>query len=149
MRKAVCLVILTIIFALPAGAFQAKGMGFSFIEPTGLSAKVWLARGRALQASAGWSSHKGNPFQIQADYQFVQIGLSRSTLSEFLLYAGAGARLRFQSDIRAALSFPLGMDFQSKAVPINFFLEITPQVTLNPDSAATIQAALGFRYLFN
>jgi hypothetical protein len=148
MRKAALIVLLPGL-VLQADAFQAKGMGFSFIEPTGLSAKIWLKRGRAVQAAAGWSPHKGNPFQVQADYQFVQFSLFRNPSSDFLLFAGAGVRLRFQSDIHAALRFPVGFDFQSKAVPLNLFLEFTPLIALNPDVGIDLKAALGFRYLFH
>ncbi len=103
----------------------------------------------ALQAAAGWSSHRGRPFQVQADWQFFQRGLDLSALSELRLYAGAGARLAFASDIRAAVRLPLGLDFLSRSVPLNFFLEFVPLVILNPKVSTDLRAALGVRYLFD
>jgi len=148
MRKAACLVVM-LAMHLPAVAFQAKGMGFIFIEPAGLSLKMWFQRGAGFQAAAGWSSRRGNPFQVQADYQFFQRGLYQSLSSEFRFYAGAGARLDFHSDIRVSVRIPLGLDFQSWDVPLNLFLELTPLVNLNPTVGIDLRAALGVRYLFD
>lgn len=125
-----------------------SGLGVIFIEPTGLSWKFWWGKRGALHTAVGWSSQKGNKLVTQADYLFSFVDIFKGEMSKVQLSFGFGGRLKFKKDTHFGIRFPLAVDFISKKVPLNFFLEIVPLLNLTPGAGFDLIGAVGFRYLY-
>jgi hypothetical protein len=149
MRKSImAFVLIAFLFCGNAIAQSNRyGIGVIFIEPTGLSAKFWMQK-TAIHAACGWSSQKGIPFLLQADYLFPQINLFQDELSRIFFSFGLGGRMTLKNDIHFGLRLPFALDFLSRKVSLNLFLELVPILNLESNPNFDLKGALGIRYLF-
>lgn len=138
---------LLLILAFPALA-QNYALGFIFVEPTGLSGKIWLGHRQSLAGAIGWASQKNNPLLIQADYLPPSLFLLSDANLKVTFYYGLGGRLVFNGEAEGGFRFPLGFDFLAQKAPLNFFFEIVPVLLLSPEARLTLKGAIGVRYVF-
>lgn len=138
---------LLLISAFPASA-QNYGLGFIFVEPTGLSGKIWLSHSQSLTGAIGWASQKNNPLLIQIDYLPPSLFLLSDANLRVTFYYGIGGRLVFNGQAEGGFRFPLGFDFLAQKAPLNFFFEIVPGLQLSPEARFTLKGAIGIRYVF-
>ncbi len=140
-------------------ASAQKGTGFGIIlgDPTGLTLKHWVSRDQALAASLG-GSYYGAP-RIGVDYLW-HFNAFRSSV--VLLYGDAGLAIGFgkgvrwwgdrgykysdRNDTRIGLRGMVGVDVLPRGVPLEFFLELGPLVTIAPGFASTVDVAIGMRF---
>ena len=134
-----------------SGWAQEKGWGLGVIlgEPTGISFKTWLKKDRAIDAAAAWSFGGSDAFHLHGDYLFHNRTLLNFDRNMIPLYYGIGARLRFQSESKFGVRFPLGMTFFIREAPIDIFLEVVPILNLAPSTELDFNAAIGARYYFH
>jgi len=139
--------LLFLISVFPASA-QTYGLGFIFVEPTGLTTKMWLANRQALAGGLGWSSQTGNPLLLQIDYLPPSLLLLSDSNLKVNFYYGLGGRLILNGGAEGGFRFPLGFDFLAQRAPLNFFFEIIPILLLSPEARLTLKGAIGVRYIF-
>ncbi len=136
------------IVGCPAAVFgqpRDYGLGLVIIEPTGLTGKVWLNRGAALDAAIGWSAKRDHFLQIHVDYLFYRYSFHSDYRVDFSLYIGAGGKIVFQDDDNAWLRLPVGVDFLARTFPLNIFFEVVPTFNF---SRLDLLGAIGVRYTF-
>lgn len=121
------------------------GIGLVLFEPSGLTGKVWLGRGAAFNGAIGWSAEENHYLHIQADFLFLDQRVAGDRNLDLDFYLGAGGKIIFRDFEGAWFRLPLGLDFQLKRTPLNFFFEVAP--TFNFKSLKLF-GALGFRYIF-
>ncbi|MGQ9671577.1 MAG: hypothetical protein ACUVV5_00415 [Candidatus Aminicenantales bacterium] len=128
------------------GKAHQYGLGLIFIEPTGLTGKIWLTKTTALAAAMGWSSLSDHYLHLHVDYLFYKVTLHVDRSTDFSFYLGAGGKIIFQERDNAWLRFPLGIDFLSQKSPINVFFEVAPSFNF---SKLDLVGAIGLRYTFS
>jgi len=144
--------------ALPASA-QDEGFGIGVIigEPTGLSLKKWVSRTAAIDGAIAWAFDPNTSFHVHADYLIHDYDLVKPDVGALPLYAGIGARLKFQDErrgrhrdsrTRTGVRIPLGMNYHFAQAPVDLFLEIVPILDLTPRTDVSLNAAIGARYFF-
>ncbi|MDP2360095.1 MAG: hypothetical protein Q8O14_05010 [bacterium] len=147
-----------------AGAASAEwlGLGVMLGEPTGLSAKTWLDKTRALDFGLAWTLSDDQDLHLHADYLLH----NRTLLAQsgvpggLTFYYGVGGRLQLRDDDdgrgrdndddkdRLGLRIPLGIAWTPPATPLDVFLEVVPVVDIIPDTEAGFNGALGVRFWF-
>ncbi|MCX7975003.1 MAG: hypothetical protein N3B16_10985 [Candidatus Aminicenantes bacterium] len=127
---------------------QNYGLGFIFVEPTGLTGKMWLANRQSLSGAIGWASQKDNPLVMQFDYLPPSFHLLSDVNLQVNFYYGIGGRLLVNSGTEGGFRFPLGFDFLVQKAPLNFFFEIVPILLLSPEAKLNLKGAIGIRYIF-
>ena len=139
-RSIVFLVLIAVIFCSTAAA-QDSGFGVGVIlgEPTGLSGKLWLGGGAAIDGAAAWSFNKNGNLHLHADYLLHSLG------DKIGLYYGLGVRAKLEDDRRVGIRFPLGIAYLTES-SLDIFLEAAPLLDLAPSTDFRLNVAIGFRY---
>lgn len=123
---------------------RSLGAGAVLGDPTGISGKLWLRGNKAIDGLAAWSI-KGDFFFIHSHYLYhFQEALEDE---QFTLYLGPGgyARLGGKND-RFGVSGNFGIAYNVNQFEI--FLELSPKVSLVPDTAGDLTGGIGFHYYF-
>jgi len=131
-----------------AGAPGKFGLGIILGEPTGLNCKVWLSDRVAYDAALAWSFGKEGNVHIHADYLLHNYDLIRTANNYTPIYYGIGARIKSQNDVVLGMRFPLGIDFRSRRIPIDIFIEIVPAFNIIPETELDLEGGVGVRYYF-
>lgn len=124
------------------------GAGIILGEPSGLTAKVWLEQGLALDAAVAWSFQGDSSLYIHSNalYHFRVLD---TTGGNFLTpYVGGGVAFRFQDDLNIGLRIPVGISWLLDAAPVEIFAEIAPGVGIVPETDFELGAGIGARYYF-
>lgn len=131
------------------------GLGIILGEPSGLSAKVFVAGPHAVQVHLGFGVGRRGFLVLIADYLFHVKDLVPPIGDVGFLwpYAGLGGRLgvlerRNDEDVIFGLRIPLGASFGFNAVPIEVFAEFAPGIGLLPETRAIFDGGIGGRYYF-
>lgn len=124
------------------------GAGLMLGEPTGLSAKYWLSERGALDFGVAWSFGNETALHMHADYLFHEFDLVKVDDEPLIFYWGGGVRLKFENQTKFGIRIPVGLAYELKRDPLEFFLELAPIVNLAPKTSASINAAVGARYYF-
>ncbi|MEA3311662.1 MAG: hypothetical protein U9Q76_05535 [candidate division WOR-3 bacterium] len=140
-----------------AGAAQAGrsshgdvGIGLQLGEPTGITAKFWLDRTSAIDATVGWNLISDR-FTLQAGYLYhFPLDVPTGSLAA---YVGAGGLIGAKGDghpedgdIFLAGRIPLGLEYIYS--PVSFYAELDPLVTLLPKTGFDFGGGIGFRFYF-
>jgi hypothetical protein len=159
-----CTSSLALFFPSRARAVQRSvGAGFVLGEPTGLSAKIWIERNRAVDAGVAFSLNEY--FLVYGDYLFHFPALFRGASlggHELLPYVGPGVMLAFDtsdseparfyrghsSNFALGLRVPFGLEWVPPRAPLGVFVEVVPGVGFIPETFAVIGAGIGVRYYF-
>jgi hypothetical protein len=133
------------------------GLGLILGEPTGITAKLYLADDRAIQAAVGFA-FIGGGIQGTADYLFHPYILQKRESFVLPFYVGPGVRLISYDDGRQSRSFAsgvrvvAGLVFDFKHVPIDVFVEAAAVGEYwfkdGKGLHAALNAAAGARYYF-
>jgi hypothetical protein len=131
------------------------GLGIQLGEPTGITAKFWLDRTSAIDATVGWNLISDR-FTLQAGYLYhFPLDIPTGSLAAYVgvggLMGGGSYRLdhpNYPSEayIYLAGRIPLGLEFIYN--PISFYAEVDPLVVLIPATGFGIGGGLGFRFYF-
>jgi len=132
-------------FANTPGNF---GLGLILGEPTGLSLKVWQSDYIAYDAALAWSFGKKGNVHIHIDYLLHNYRIIRTANSYTPIYYGIGGRIQTQDETALGVRIPLGINFRSRRIPIDIFLEIVPTLNIIPKTEFDLEGGIGARYYF-
>lgn len=126
------------------------GLGIQLGEPTGITAKFWLDRTSAIDATVGWNLISDR-FTLQAGYLWhFPLDVPTGSLAA---YVGAGGLMGAKGDehpgdgdIYLAGRIPLGLEYIYD--PISFYAEVDPLIVLIPATDFGIGGGIGFRFYF-
>jgi hypothetical protein len=127
------------------------GLGVILGEPTGFTAKGFIASPSAIQLHLGFGIGKKGRFLLAGDYLYHFHGLIPPVASAGWMspYVGIGAHLGFaREDAVFGLRIPVGLSFQIAGAPIEVFLEIVPGVGFLPATDPLVDGGLGARWYF-
>ena len=138
------------------------GFGIMLGEPTGLTAKLWVANDQALAFSLG-NSYLG-ALRLGADYLFHFNAFRTNVVN---LYAGPGVAVGFgesegwwyvhdedrfwfkrANDVGFGIRGVFGINIVPRRVPLEIFGEIGVLVGLLPGTHVNAEGAVGIRYYF-
>jgi len=125
------------------------GVGVVFGQPTGLVAKFWQTKDRAIDAGVAYSFNRY--IQVYGDYLFhfaVSPERTNRSLDPLSFYVGGGALLSLSSLVSLGLRIPLGLEWIFNSPKVGIFLEVVPGVSLIPSTAGFVQGGIGARYYF-
>jgi hypothetical protein len=149
MKRLVCAGLLMIL-CTPSGIAQDRGFGLGVIlgEPTGLSAKGWIASQSAFDVGVAWSfRHKGF-FHVHADYLWHFSNAIRAS-ERFVPYVGIGGRFgAVTGNAIFGVRIPFGLAWMPRNAPIDVFVEVAPVVDLAPATEFTMNGGIGARFFF-
>lgn len=122
------------------------GAGLIVGAPTGLTAKYWLSRTYAVNASIGF----GGSTSIHGDFIYQRLNEPTIDKIELNWYVGAGARVVFGSkDTELGIRIPVGIFYRFENFhDVDPFFELVPLMNLSPKSEFSLQAAIGARFYF-
>jgi len=132
------------------------GLGVILGEPTGISGKLWLGNGMAIDGAVAWSLSKNYSLHIHGDYLFHNFTLIDVEQGKLPLYYGIGGRIKIREDDpndnndddAIGVRFPVGLAYLFEGAPVDIFVEVVPILDLAPDTDFDINGAIGFRYFF-
>jgi len=152
-----------LLVASPAHAAGGPfGLGIILGEPTGLSAKVFLADSHAVDAALDWS-FVDDALYVHADYLLHFPGLFGARMPgaprhQWLPYVGIGGKVLLRDDRsrpkgeesrnRLGARVPFGLAWHPPTVSVDVFLEVVPALVLLPETDFDLDAGLGVRYFF-
>lgn len=151
MKRTITFVVLLTILGTMGVAAQDRGLGVGLIlgEPTGLSAKLWLSGGTAVDAAAAWSFRDSGALHIHADYLFHKFDLLDLPEGRLPFYVGLGGRIKLETETRIGVRLAVGADYLFESVPLDVFLEIVPLLDLVPATEFGFNGAIGVRYFLS
>lgn len=134
------------------------GVGIIVGEPTGICAKIYLAKDRALDIAAG-SAFISNGLQIHGDYVFHPWILQDRDSFVLPVYLGPGLRVidysggsTGSSHFAVGLRAVIGLLFDFKNAPLDAFLEVAfvgeYDFKTGNGLGAAFNAGFGIRYYF-
>jgi hypothetical protein len=134
---------LLILTPIAASAQQRSGIGLGFMagEPTGISAISWLGRGNALDLVVAWAFGGEGSFYLHTDYQYHSFVDRPLTV-----FVGLGGYIRLADNPVLGFRVPLGLTWLFQDVPLDFFVEVAPGMSLVPATDFSIQGGIGFRF---
>lgn len=151
MKRIIPFILLILLSVSTMNFSQERGFGAGIIigEPTGLSGKLWLLGGNALDMAAAWSFKGNGALLLQADYVFHTFNLIKVESGKLPLYYGIGGRIILHdNDTYLGIRVPVGLDYMFNNAPVDIFVEIVPILDLTPATDFDIGAGIGVRYWF-
>jgi hypothetical protein len=148
--KKVTLFLMSLCVATVSVRAEDKDFGLGIIagEPTGVSAKLWVASRTAFDLGVAWSFRHSGFFHLHADYLWHFPGEFESA-ERLTLYAGIGGRFGARRD-DALLGVRIvgGLAFWPRNAPIDVFVEVAPVMDLVPATELTANGGIGIRFFF-
>lgn len=133
---------------LLANAPGRLGLGIILGEPTGISFKAWQSDEVAYDAALAWSFGKEGSVHIHVDYLLHNYELIRTMNSYTPVYYGIGGRIKTKDETVLGFRIPLGINFRSRKIPIDIFIEIVPAFNVIPKTEFDLEGGIGARYYF-
>ena len=124
------------------------GLGIILGEPTGISFKSWQSDEIAYDAALAWSLGKDGKVHVHVDYLIHNYKLIRTINSNTPVYYGIGGRIKTKDETALGVRIPLGINFKSRKIPIDVFIEIVPTLNLIPETVFDLEGGIGVRYYF-
>lgn len=151
--------LLLIALAVAAQAAHAShgdvGIGLQLGEPTGITAKFWLDRTSAIDATVGWNIISDR-FTLQAGYLFhFPLDVPTGSLAAYVGVGGLLGGGSYRPDhphypdeafIYLAGRIPLGLEYIYN--PVSFYAEVDPLIVLLPAVGLGFGGGIGFRFYF-
>lgn len=136
--------------AAPLGASAAPKYELGVIvgEPTGLSGKMNLADGGAVDAALAWSTSDDDSLSFHADRLWYRHGVFSPSQGTLPVYYGVGGRIKLEDKSRVGVRFPVGLQYFFSDVRFTAFGELAPILDLVPDTEFRLSVAVGFRVIF-
>jgi hypothetical protein len=164
--RSIALVVFAAMLAAPLGAFAEVerssekgvfGVGIIVGEPTGLSAKFYLADDTAIDFAIG-GAYIGRGYQVHSDFLWHPFVLESTESFVLPLYVGLGGRILKRDagggdddHTRFGLRVPVGILFDFTRVPLDAFAEIVAvgdYRTRGDRFGVDLNAGAGLRYYF-
>ena len=143
----ILMLVLIITFGTTYG--QGKfGLGIILGEPTGISLKTWQSDEIAYDAALAWSFGKEGNVHIHVDYLLHNYELIRTINSYTPVYYGIGGRIQTKDETALGVRLPLGINFRSRKIPIDIFIEFVPAINIIPNTEFDLEGGIGARYYF-
>lgn len=122
------------------------GIGVNLGDPTGIGGKLW-SKNHAFETSVAWSL-PGDYFLFTFDWNvFVHKTSEENFSAQF--YPGIGGFLGvWDRGATVGPKVPLGVDFFIAKTPLNLSLEISPAVSIIPDTSFKLFGFIAVRYVF-
>jgi hypothetical protein len=145
--------------ATDAGGRAEKGtlgLGLIFGEPTGVTAKLYLADDRAVQAAIGGSFY-ADAWQVHGEYVLHPWILQDRDTFVLPVYLGPGLRFMYYNEgrdgdahVAIGLRGVIGLLFDFKQVPLDVFVEVGGVLEYDFDSGwgPGLNVGAGIRYYF-
>jgi hypothetical protein len=126
------------------------GLGAVVGEPTGVTAKLWVADSAAVDMGIGWSFSGKDSVTLYGDYLFHLFDVFQVPRGKLPLYFGIGGRVRFEDDEddEVGARFPVGVSYFFDNMPVELFGEVVPILDVVPDTNADLNLGVGARYYF-
>lgn len=153
--------------AAPAGATEigngrAFGLGLQLGAPSAITGKFYLGgRQNAIDFAVGaFYDDYGYVYDglyVQAAYHFHLTELTSGNGVTIPFRIGIGGFLgswnygwsgRWDYGVVIGARVPFGLDFDLESAPVQFYLEVAPQVTVLPPLGIGADGGIGFRYYF-
>ena len=149
--------------ATEIGESRAFGLGLQLGSPSALTGKIYLGgRTNALDFALGAYTYG---YAYYADSIFAQVSYHWHVVE---LTSGGGVAIPFRvgvggflgtfrygwyrgvyaSDLVVGVRVPIGLDFDLETAPVQFYVEIAPEVTILPPLAVGGDGGIGVRYYF-
>lgn len=144
---------LVLSLALPARAQitipeEGFGVGFVLGAPTGLSASLPVGDRNAFNAALGYDLAGHPNLFLQADYVWIHKNLIPVDVGSISAYYGPGAFVATSRDAAVGIRLVGGMDYRFDSAPVQVFLEVSPGISVLPETNPHVGAGLGVRYYF-
>ena len=124
------------------------GLGIILGEPTGLSLKAWQSDYIAYDAAFAWSFGDNGNVHIHVDYLLHNYHIIRTANAYTPIYYGIGGRIQTKNETALGVRIPLGINFRSRRIPIDIFVEIVPALNIIPKTEFDLEGGIGVRYYF-
>jgi hypothetical protein len=131
-----------------AGTSGKFGLGLILGEPTGLSLKAWQSDYIAYDAAFAWSFGENGNVHIHVDYLLHNYKIIRTANSYTPIYYGIGGRIQTKDETALGVRIPVGINFRSRRIPIDIFIEIVPALNIIPSTEFDLEGGIGARYYF-
>lgn len=139
-------IMLTVLSGTLLASHGNVGLGVQFGEPSGITAKFWLAGQSAIDLTVGWN--------LIVDYLGIQAGylyhfpVPISGKGDLAPYIGLGGQLGMRANdyFNVAGRIPLGLEFIY--APISFYGELDPLIYLYPATDVGLGGGIGLRFYF-
>ena len=149
----VILVILILSASVMLSATERKiGAGFILGSPSGITGKLFLDKGNAVDIGLGVAS--GDGFYLYGDYLRHFSGVFPA--ENLNLYFGIGPgyhryekKNRWDEDEvenRLEVRLPIGLEYMVDKVPLGVFIELAPAMRVAPDFDFEVRGGIGLRY---
>ena len=124
-------------------------IGIAAIAPNGLTAKLWLNESHALDAFGEWAINS-KEYRIHLSYLIHDFTRYEWGGNPAGFYYGVGARMKTKedTDTRAGVRIPIGLNYYLEEVPVELFGEATPWMNLVPSTSFGMDVMIGARYRF-
>ena len=166
MRTAIILLTALLLLATATASFAGDhrtfGLGFVLGEPTGISAKYFLADPHALDFDLAFSFlDEYLLFGTDYLYHFNDV-LPNASVVLMRPYIGGGGVVAFDfdtnndkgighdhnNDFGLEARFTAGLSWLFTTVPLETFIDISPGIWLIPETNADFSGVIGLRYFF-
>ncbi len=145
----ITILLLIVLISNYSFASEKKFIGFLLGNPTGLSGKYWLDDTKAIDAAAGFSVGKENPFTLHSDYLFHRpesFYFDNDYPLDF--FYGIGGRMKFSDDINLGVRFPVGLIYRVNEKNAEIFSELAPVLDIFSRFGLNLNLGIGARYYF-
>jgi hypothetical protein len=150
--------VLFCITALSASlVFAGDSLGFVFGSRSPISYKSYLNSQEAFEFNFGYASRQGLALEFNQILRYPgSLKTKDASVNKIVPYVGYGAfyysattEVKGVSESRSWLGaqFPLGAEIKG-GLPVSFFIEIVPKVSVVPETSVFLEAHLGIRYHF-
>jgi len=123
------------------------GIGIILGEPSGLTAKAWLADDHALDAHLTFD-FSDEAFAVFVDYLFhFDVGIDVDEL-EVPIYIGVGGKLAVRDELGVGVRVPIGISALFDELPLEVFAEVAPGLRILDKTDPDVDGGIGIRYVF-
>ncbi len=151
------------------GSESGFGLGLVLGEPTGISMKLFLGAGHAIQGTAAFELVHRDRFLFIVNYLWHPSTIVSTSAFDLGWHVGVGGFVgiwfddyrcdRWSADPRRCedwdddgagfgAHFPVGLDMMFRGAPIELFLEAAPGLWIFPGTDFSIFGGFGARYFF-
>ena len=130
------------------------GLGIVLGDPTGISGKYMLSKGRAIDGAVAWDLAGESDFHLQSTYLFHHFGAFHIDNVPIDVYYGPGLRFinrdrRFEDDESSlAIRAPVGLRYFFQEPSIEVFAEVALALSVVPATEVDLDLGVGARYYF-
>ncbi len=124
------------------------GIGPMIGDPTGISVKIWQSANKAYQFGGAWSFIGEGAVHLHGDFLLHNRAVLGPEAQGVAVYYGLGIRLKAERQFRAGFRIPLGIVFEFREAPLDFFIEIAPIMDFIPATQLRMNGGFGIRYFF-